>query len=68
MASVFYGLNRGSSNQTALVVEGTSTGSTDVELRIDTGKSTTILDVVQIVDTILQRLQSGNLNGAPPTL
>ncbi len=44
MASRYYGLNRG---QTEFqVTEGASTGSTDIELRVDTGKSLTKNDII----------------------
>lgn len=53
MASLFIGLNRGQQGFKASdFTIGTSTGSTDVELRIDTGKSLTRLDVKLIVEAI----------------
>lgn len=53
MASTFIGLNRG--QQGCMVGDftvGTSTGGTDVELRVDTGKSLTRLEVKQILEAI----------------
>lgn len=66
MASIFIGANRGDllthssdANTSTGVVEGASTGSTDVELRIDTGKSLTRLEVAEIVGRLLFYLQDG---------
>ena len=57
MASTFIGLNRG---QQGLLVSdftvGTSTGSTDVEVRIDTGKSLTRGEVKLILEAIIREI------------
>lgn len=52
MASRFYGFNRGQNE--FQVTEGASTGSTDVELRVDTGRSLTINEILDF----LERLQN----------
>jgi hypothetical protein len=57
MASTFIGLNRG--QQGSLVSDftvGTSTGSTDVEVRVDTGKSLTREEVKLILEAIIREL------------
>ena len=68
MASVFIGQNRG---QSPLVVHdytiGATTGSTDVELRIDQTKSLTKKDVVNILKG-LEVLLSGNAPGTTTIL
>lgn len=51
MASLYIGLNRGQTGSSAGdFTIGSSTGSTDVELRIDTGKSLTRQDVYLILE------------------
>ena len=45
MASIYIGINRGQLTHPGNVVESGNTNSTDVELRLDTGKGTTKLDV-----------------------
>lgn len=57
MASTFIGLNRG--QQGTVVGDftvGTSTGSTDVEVRIDTGKSLTRGEVKLILEAIVRMI------------
>jgi len=49
MASVFYGINRGKNFETAVV--GSSTNSTDVEIRVD---STKILSREELFEAIEQ--------------
>lgn len=71
MASEFFGVNRGQlSNRVQLVVTGSSTGSTDIELRVDTGKGTTRKDVIDALRTFEQYIlgQGGALGdvGIPP--
>lgn len=50
MASRFYGLNRGQTEFS--VTEGASTGSTDVEVRVDTGKSLTKEEILQKLEQL----------------
>jgi hypothetical protein len=60
MASIYLGLNRGQMNaQPELVLEGSSTQSTDIELRIDTGKGTLRAEAKMITDVILRYLLDG---------
>ncbi len=59
MASIFIGYNRGASLDPGNATEGASTGSTDVELRIDTGKGLTRQDVALIVEAIERYLNDG---------
>ena len=64
MASIYIGANLGEPDmgpdpQTGGIVEGASTGSTDVELRIDTGKSMTRMDVNLITKRLLEYLNDG---------
>lgn len=64
MASLYIGLNRGV--QTGLAVDevqvGTSTNSTDVELRMDETKSLTRKDVTLIMKVFRNWLNDGRLN------
>lgn len=65
MASIFIGVNRGvietgpDANSSGGIIEGASTGSTDVEIRIDTGKSLTRNEVDVILDKLKQYLLDG---------
>lgn len=60
MASIYLGLNLGDETMSPdKVQEGASTNSTDVELRIDTGKSMSRLDVTNLTEAILRALQDG---------
>lgn len=69
MASIFIGLNRGQSEMpstsrgtgasTGGIAENSSTNSTDVELRIDTGKGLTRNDVTNLTEALLRYLQDG---------
>ena len=60
MASIFLGLNRGVVDEGPdNITEGASTGSTDVELRIDTGKGLTRLEVCVIVWRLYLALLDG---------
>lgn len=59
MASIFLGLNRGALDSPDKVTEGAATGSTDVELRIDTGKGLTRGEVNDITERLLQALNDG---------
>lgn len=58
MASEYYGLNRGANANEESVTKGTSTGSTDVEVRVDLTKSLTKLEVIVLVETILRHIAS----------
>jgi len=59
MASIYLGLNRGAEDSPGDVTEGSSTGSTDVELRIDTGKGLTRQEVTIITERLLEYLNDG---------
>lgn len=60
MASIFLGLNRGKADQGPdAITEGASTGSTDVELRIDTGKGLTRTEVYNIACRLVEALLDG---------
>jgi hypothetical protein len=59
MASIYIGFNRGADLSPDKATEGSSTGSTDVELRIDTSKSMTRQDVNLITEAILRYLNDG---------
>ncbi len=63
MASIFIGSNRGQLDIgiTNLTV-GTSTGNTDIELRIDTGKGTTTTDAKLALERFIRYIQSGKFN------
>ena len=62
MASWYLGQNRGVLEQPGLITVGTSTGSTDMELRIDTGKSVTKEDVIKTLRNLEQYILG---NGVP---
>lgn len=67
MASVYYGQNRGTDDANPEVVTvGASTGSTDVELRIDTGKGLTRNEVRNIVENLVNRVIDGRNTSYPP--
>lgn len=51
MASWYFGVNRGLVQNPQQVTVGTSSGSTDIELRVDTGKSSTKEDVILALNT-----------------
>lgn len=59
MASIFIGYNRGADLSPDKATEGASTGATDVELRIDTGKSLTRGEVTEIMIAIANYLNDG---------
>lgn len=59
MASIYIGYNRGADLSPDKATEGASTGSTDVELRIDTGKDLTRNEVTDISEAILRYLNDG---------
>ena len=60
MASIYLGQNRGTASaQPEVVTEGSSTGSTDVELRIDTGKALLRSEVWELTQNLLHYLLDG---------
>lgn len=60
MASEYYGFNRGQDTLSpGGITVGTSTGSTDLELRIDLTKNLTRLDINALVEKILQYINDG---------
>lgn len=66
MADVFYGINRGNTSlQPDAVSYNTSTNSTDIELRIDTGKGTTRKDVKSALEQLLNRINDGRFSTYP---
>lgn len=67
MASLFIGLNRGTQDQGPdEVTVGTSTGSTDVELRMDETKSLTQMDILLLTEALLRYIIDGRLDTAFP--
>ena len=67
MASLFIGLNRGTQDQGPdEVTVGTSTGSTDVELRMDETKSLTRMDILLLTEALLRYIIDGRLDTAFP--
>lgn len=58
MANRYYGLNRGQTNND--VTEGSSTGSTDVELRVDLSKSFTKSDILMKLVEFAMWIVKGN--------
>ena len=69
MASTYYGVFRGVNHgfQNSDVTVGASTGSTDVEVRIDNGKSWTRLELSIALDLIKKHIEMSDLiaSGAP---
>ena len=59
MASIFIGYNRGADHSPDKATEGSSTGSTDVEVRIDTGKGLTRAEVDRILTAIKNYINDG---------
>lgn len=59
MASIFLGVNRGADTMPDQITEGASTGATDVELRIDTGKGLTRAEVTRAALRIIEALDDG---------
>lgn len=61
MASHYLGYNRGiRGTQDSDFTYGTSTGSTDMELRIDDGKSITREDIIRFLESCERFLTSSN--------
>ena len=59
MANRFFGLNRGANINTP-VTEGSSTGSTDVEVRVDDSKALTKSDVALLLEAIVKHIDDVN--------
>ena len=60
MASVYFGLNYGDDqNNVGKVTTGAASGSTDVEVRIDTGKLTNVKDALVILEALESYIASG---------
>lgn len=66
MADHFYGVNRGFSLTPNSVTAGTSTGATDIELRVADGASLTQKEVVQALEVIRVFITSRLNTTAPP--
>lgn len=69
MASKYFGLNHGLAtyNNPQAITVGTSTGSTDIELRIDLTKSITTEEAALACDVIKNRILTGALGNADLT-
>jgi hypothetical protein len=69
MASTYYGVNRGVNHgfQNSDVTVGAATGSTDIEIRIDNGKSWTRMEVSIELDRLKKHIEMSDLiaSGAP---
>ena len=63
MASNFLGINRGKLEVIGSVTASTSTNSTDFELRIDTGKSSTKEDVIKAMRLFELYILSNGIGG-----
>lgn len=63
MASNFIGINRGETIGADGIDVGAATTSTDIELRIDTGKGTTKEDVLLAMDQIRQYIVGSGIPG-----
>ncbi len=61
MASWFLGVNRGFLERPGLVTSATTTTGSDFELRIDTGKSSTKVDVYKAMEVFEQFLLSDGI-------
>jgi len=60
MASIYLGMNRGQNpGIESSVTEGASTGSTDIEIRIDTGKGTLRSEAEIIIGALTRYLLDG---------
>lgn len=60
MASAFFGYNRGADLSPDKITESaTTTGSVDVELRVDLTKGLTRGEITDIVEAILRRINDG---------
>ena len=62
MASIFIGVNRGVVDKGPdALTEGAATGGTDVELRFDTSKGLTRLEIIQAMEAIERYLEDGRV-------
>lgn len=62
MASIFIGVNRGTNDMSFnSVTEGASTGATDFEFRIDTGKGSDRFDAIRALRLIERYLEGGGM-------
>ena len=52
MASTFIGINRGKSDQPFGLTVGAATAGTDFEVRMDTGKGSTRLDLIKFLKVV----------------
>ena len=59
MASQYYGFNRGTDLSPNAITTGTSTGSTDVEVRIDLTKGITRQDAYLILEAVIRYIEDG---------
>lgn len=65
MADNFIGINRGALDDVpANITVGSSTGSKDIELRVDTGKGTTRQDVIKALEAIKNYILSNGYQSA----
>lgn len=69
MASIYIGVNRGADTQPDVqsggITEGASTGSTDLEIRIDTGKGWTREEITRTTKRLLDYLNDGRTTIMP---
>lgn len=69
MASIYVGFNRGTEGFTISdFTTGASSGSTDMELRWDTGKSLTRLDLEKFLEAVKDLYYNTSVNNGGPTL
>lgn len=62
MANIFIGTNRGQPEMSAAsITEGASTGATDFELRVDTGKGSSRLDILRALRAIERYIEAGGM-------
>lgn len=61
MASIYIGYNRGADLSPDQATEGASTGSMDVELRIDTGKGLNRGEIILILEAIERYIADGRV-------
>lgn len=59
MASQYFGYNRGTDLSPNAITTGTSTGSTDVEVRIDLTKGITRQDAYLILEAVIRYIEDG---------
>lgn len=64
MASQYFGFNRNADYSPDQVTTGTSSGSTDVEVRVDLTKVLSTEDITLILKAIIRVILDGRLNSA----